>query len=137
MLGWILDTVDMTIKLPQHREEQLGEILAEIPRTQKRISAQKWHKVLRELRFMSLALLGSRSLFSHMQEALTSKIGNCLNLKKGVHQTLDNFRWLLRDITSRPTRMAEGIPLNLSAIGYHDALGIGVGVWFRGPALSP
>ena len=27
----------MTIKLPQHHEEQLGEILAEIPRTQKQI----------------------------------------------------------------------------------------------------
>ena len=44
-LGWILDTVNITIKLPQHREKQLGEILAEIPRTQKRSSVQKWHKV--------------------------------------------------------------------------------------------
>ena len=41
MLGWILDTVNMTIKLPQHREERLGEILSEIPRTQKQISVRK------------------------------------------------------------------------------------------------
>ena len=98
MLGWILDTVNMTIKLPQHCVEQLEEILSEIPRTQKRISVRKWHKVLGELWSMSLALPGSRNLFSHMQEALTSKIGTCVNLKKGVHQALDNFWWLLNDI---------------------------------------
>lgn len=38
----------------------------------------------------------------------------------------------------KTTRIAEVVPLNLSAIGYHDALGKGMGgVWFRGPTLSP
>ena len=73
---------------------------------------------------MSLALPGSWNLFSHMQEALTSKIRTQINLKKGVHQALDDFRWLLRDITSQPTRMAEVVPLNLLVIGYHDAFGL-------------
>ena len=87
---------------------------------------------------MSLALPSLRNLFSHMQEALTSEIGTEINLRKGVHQALHNFRWLLRDITSGPTRMAEVVPLNLSAIRYHDASGNGTGgVWFWGPVLSP
>ena len=138
MLGWILDTVNMTIKLPKHREERLGEILSEIPRTQKQIAVRKWHKVLGELRSMSLALPGSRNLFSHMQEALTAKIGTRVSLKKGVHQALDDFRWLLNDITTRPTRIAEVVPLNPSAIGYHDASGMGAGgVWFGGPSIKP
>ena len=46
MLGWIIDTVNMTIALPPHREARLAEIMLEIPKTQKRISVKKWHKVL-------------------------------------------------------------------------------------------
>ena len=52
---------------------------------------------------MSLALPGARSLFSHMQHALASKISTRVTLNKGVHQALDDFRWMLRDISSRPT----------------------------------
>ena len=87
---------------------------------------------------MLLALPGSRNLFSHMQEALTAKIGTWVNLKKGVDQALNDFRWLLNDITTWPTRIAEVVPLNPSAISYHDASGIGTGrVWFGGPSISP
>ena len=33
MLGWIIDTVNMTIHLPPHRIERLADILASIPIT--------------------------------------------------------------------------------------------------------
>ena len=59
ILGWIIDTVTMTIQLPPHRIERLSEILSSIPVTQKRTSVRKWHKVLGELRSMSLALHGA------------------------------------------------------------------------------
>ena len=91
MLGWILDTVNMVIKLPPHQEERLAKILSSIPRTQKRISVKKWHKVLGELRSMSLALPGLCHLFSQMQEALTSRMGKHISLKKGVHEALNDF----------------------------------------------
>ena len=64
MLGWIIDTVNMTIHLPQHRVERLADILASIPITQKRTSVRKWHKVLGELRLMALALRGARTISS-------------------------------------------------------------------------
>ena len=54
VLGWIINTVSMTIHLPPHRVKRLAEILASIPITQKRTSVKKWHKVLRELRLMAL-----------------------------------------------------------------------------------
>ena len=66
MLGWIIDTVSMTIHLPPHRVERLAEILASIPAIQKRTSLKKWHKVLGELCLMALALPGARDMFSHM-----------------------------------------------------------------------
>ena len=69
ILGWVINTVAGTIELPPHRVERLGEILSSIPRSQKRISEKKRHKVLGELISMSIALPGSRNLFSVMQQA--------------------------------------------------------------------
>jgi hypothetical protein len=138
VLGWIINTATMTIHLPPHRVERLGQILADIPPTQKRLSVKKWHKVLGELRSMSLALPGSRNLFSTMQNALSLKTKTRIALHKSVHASLDDFRWLHQDIARRPTRIAELIPLNPCAIGYHDAAGCGAGgVWFANPELVP
>ena len=138
ILGWIIDTITMTIHLPPHRVARLGEILASIPKTQRRLSIKKWHKILGELRSMSLALPGARNLFSTMQKALALKSKTRIALHKTVHDALEDFRWLLRNIAERPTRIAEVIPLNPGAIGYHDAAGIGAGgVWFANPELAP
>ena len=137
-LGWVINTVTETIHLPTHRLERLAEILASIPPDQKRISLRKWHRVLGELRSMSIALPGSRHLFSHMQHALTHRTGSRISLKKGVHQSLADFQWILNDISSRPTRIAELIPMLSSAEGHHDASGLGAGgVWFPSPHLQP
>ena len=132
ILGWIVNTVSMTIALPEHRVERLAEILASIPSTQKRTSVKKWHQVLGELRSMSLALPGSRHLFSQMQKALSTATKTRIALKKGVHQALDDFRWMHANISTRPTRIAELIPLTPQALGYHDASGSqgAGGVWF-------
>ncbi len=41
VLGWILHTESLTIRLPPHRVERLWEILDEIPPTQRWISIKK------------------------------------------------------------------------------------------------
>lgn len=133
----------MTIHNPPHCVTRLAEILASIPVTQKRTSVKKWNKVLGELRSMSLALPGARNLFSQMQDALANKISTrvrvvALHKHKGVHQALDDFRWLLCNISSRPTRIAELVPLLSSAEGHQDASGAGAGgVWFPAEHLVP
>ena len=139
ILGWIVNTASMTISLPEHRIDRLAEILASIPVTQKRTSVKKWHKVLGELRSMSLALPGSRHLFCQMQNALSTATKTRIALKKGVHQALNDFRWMHANISTRPTRIAELIPLTPQALGYHDASGSqgAGGVWFPTPALVP
>ena len=94
--------------------------------------------MLGELRSMAMALPGARNMFSHMQHALTTKTKTRVALNKGVHQALTDFRWLLHDIQSRPTRIAELVPLLSSAEGHHDASGKGAGsVWFPSPHLAP
>ena len=137
VLGWLVDTVAMTITLPEHRVQRLAEILNQIPKTQKRVGVKKWYKMLGELRSMALALPGARHLFSHMQLALVQKFGTRVSLKKGVHAAIDDFRLLLKDLQVRPTRIAELVPLNASAVGHHDASGIGAGgVWFPAQHLA-
>jgi hypothetical protein len=138
VLGWIVDTVNMTIHLPPHRVERLAEILNSIPRRQKRTSVKKWHKVLGELRSMSIALPGSRNMFGRLQKALSFQHKSRVTLNKGVHQALDDFRWLAQDLTSRPTRIQEVVPLPPVAEGDHDASGGGAGgIWFPSNTAVP
>ena len=138
VLGWLVDTVSMTIHLPPHRIDRLWEILDSIPKSQKRTSMKKWHKVLGELRSMAIALPGARNMFGRLQNAIQPKSHTRVDLGKGVHQALDDFRWIAKDLTSRPTRLAELIPLAPSAEGHHDASGNGAGgAWFPGEHLRP
>ena len=138
VLGWVVDTVSQTIHLPPHRVQRLHDILEAIQPTQKRIALSKWHSILGELRSMALALPGARNIFSHLQNALKNRKGGRIALRKGTHDTITDFKWMLQNIDSRPTRIAELIPLQPSALGHHDASGLGAGgVWFPAPSLNP
>ena len=87
---------------------------------------------------MSLALPGARNMFSMMQHALATNKKTRVALTKGVHQALKDFSWMFNDIKSRPTRIAELVPLLASGMGYHDASGEGAGgVWFPHKSLAP
>eukprot|EP00804_Cyclotella_cryptica_P010191 CCRYP_013818-RA/>CCRYP_013818-RA protein AED:0.30 eAED:0.39 QI:67/0/0/1/0/0/2/0/150 len=72
---------------------------------------------------MSLALPGSRNIFSSMQTALSNMSGTRVKLNKGVHHALEDFRWMHDNIAS-------------PAEGHHDASGSGVGgIWFPSATL--
>jgi hypothetical protein len=134
LLGWIIDSVAMTLTLPPRRLARLAEILAEIPRSQKRLSIKKWHRLLGELRSMSIAIPGARGLFSQLQVAGRTEEQGRIRLHRGFHDTLDDFRWLQRDLEHRPTRLYELVPMSPTLVGSHDASGLGAGgVWLPGP----
>jgi hypothetical protein len=140
ILGWIIDTTLMTLELPHHRKTRLLEILDEIPKSQRRVSVKKWQQTLGELRSMSIALPGSRGLFSLMQEALRHQTKNRIRLSSEVHAALDDFRWLAHDLSQRPTRLYEIVPQpSPELLGAQDASGLGMGgVWFPATeALQP
>ena len=59
ILGWIIDTVDGTIKLPPHRVARLNAILASVSPTMKVIAVKQWHTIFGELRSMSIAIPGA------------------------------------------------------------------------------
>ena len=92
MLGWVVDSFNMTIALPPHCVAQLKEIVSSIPSTQHRVGVDKWHRVLGELRLMALALPEARGLFSQIQEALCHVKGKMVTLSKDVHESLEDFK---------------------------------------------
>ena len=123
MLGWIFDSINMTITLPSHRVARLKEIVHAIPRTQQRVGLDKWHNILGELKSMALALPVAWGLFSQMQEALCHIKGKRVTLSPGVHDALDDFKWLAEDVAKQPTQMYELVPLRPTVDGYHNASG--------------
>ena len=87
ILGWILDTINGTIELPPHRVARLNAILASVTPKMKVIATQQWHKILGELRSMSIAIPGARGLFSLLQEAFRHVEADRpqIRLTKAVH----------------------------------------------------
>ena len=76
---------------------------------------------------MAAALPAARGLFSQMQLALRTDSKHRINLSKGVHAALDDFRYLHKDISNRPTRLQEIVPLDPVLTKYHDASGFACG----------
>jgi len=87
---------------------------------------------------MSLALPGSRGLFSHLQQALQTRVGTRLRLTKAFHHALNDFRWIHSQLAARPTRLYELVPTAPTLTGTHDASGSGAGgVWLPHPTAVP
>jgi hypothetical protein len=130
MLGWLIDTVNKTITLPPHRVERLLQIFESL-HGKKRVSLNNWHRVVGELRSMVLAIPGGRGLFNALQYTLVRSEKHRVRITQDVRDALDDFELLGRSIASRPTRLAEIVPVTPSCVGAHDASGLGAGgVWF-------
>jgi hypothetical protein len=130
VLGWMLDTCAMTIQLPLHRVTCLFELLDSFTLKQRRTTVNKWQKLLGELRSMVLGIPGGKGLFIVLQESLRTKCdqGSRVKLSSAVHPILADVRWLVTDLTRRPTRIAEIIPKDKpDTLGAQDAAATGMG----------
>jgi hypothetical protein len=76
ILRWIVDTIKMTVELPPDCVERLFKLLDSVSPGQRRVSANKWEKLLGELQSMVLAILRGRGLFSVLQEVLNKRCYN-------------------------------------------------------------
>jgi hypothetical protein len=59
---------------------------------------------------MAITIQGSQGLFSFLQEALQHQAGGCIRLFQGVHDTLDDFRWLDGNFSSYPAYLYKIMP---------------------------
>ena len=133
VLGWMLDTLCGTIKLPAHRKTCLQEILTDASQC-KRVSVWAWQKLLGELQSMVLGIPGGQGLFSQLQVTLQCKANNHVQIHKEAKACLQDLYTLAQDLAQRPTRMAE--PTHPLYPGCCDAALAGMGqVWF--PSKDP
>ena len=136
ILGWMVDTLTQTVQLPSHREQRLLEMLQRMLR-RRRASESEWHKLLGELRSMSLAIPGSVGCFSFLQEALKPGLKR-ISLSPPVKDQLKDLLWLATSLKDRPTHLAEIVPTPPTYIGAVDAAKKGMGgVWFNMPVRLP
>jgi hypothetical protein len=137
VLGWMIDTIAMTIQLHAHRILRLFEILYLIAPTQRLTTVNKWQKLLGELCSMVLTIPGTKKLFSVLQSVLKNKCdqGKRVRLTPPVHAVLQDFRWLTGGLTRRPTYIAELVPrAQTDTFGTQDATAAEGGRAFCTPA---
>jgi len=72
ILGWLLDTADMTLRLPNHKAQCLIDIIQTFLPL-KRTSRRKWQRLLGELRHLAVAIPRARYLFSIIQNILVEQ----------------------------------------------------------------
>jgi hypothetical protein len=102
VLGWLINTLALTIELPPHQVARLNAILASIGLEGSQIAVKTWQQVLGELRSMVLGVLGARGLFSRLQAAFKQPADRGrLRLTPQVHDFLADFRWLTQDLSRR------------------------------------
>ena len=131
ILGWDIDTVNLTLHLPPRRLTRLQEVLTWLLPPYKRLPVRKWHQVLGELRSMSPALPVTWGLFSVLQAALQHTERHRVRLTPRIHDLARDFLALVHSVHDRPTRLQELVPTTPSDIGACDACQVGMGgVWF-------
>jgi hypothetical protein len=111
-LGWIIDTVSLTIELPAHQIARLFELLDSVPPHQRRVSTKQWQQLVGELRSMVLAVPGGRGLFSVLQQVIKVRTedGTRARLSMEVHAILQDFRSLAKDLQKRQQPLALKMP---------------------------
>ena len=129
VLGWLIDTVAMTVSLPPHRQERLHHIIDSV-KGRSRVSTKKWHQFLGELRSMALAIPGVRGLFSQLQVAFRHSDQHRVRLHAAARDAIDDLHQLATEVIARPTALAEVVPRHPTHIGSTDAAKVGMGgVW--------
>ena len=136
ILGWLIDTLEGTIKLPPHRRDRLN-VLLQTALTCKRITMKEWQRILGELQSMVLGIPGGRGLLSQLQLVLQRAKNHriCIH-KEARHQLLD-LQLLTHNLANRPTRIAEVLPQRPTYVGCCDAAKPGMGAIWLPSAQHP
>jgi hypothetical protein len=117
ILGWMLDTMLMTIELPMYRQLHLRKILASIEPNQKWITVKKWQKrqkLIGELRFMAITILGAQGLFSLLQEAFQH---NSREVPDTLQDARPGYMELYSNWNQNYRELATPVPLIWAASG--------------------
>jgi len=137
ILGWLINTADKTLRLPQHKADRLHTIIQSFLPL-RRTSRKKWQQLLGELRHMALAIPGARYLFSILQHVLIDQPHSSrLRLKPLVLQALQDWTRLATALTTCPTPIQTLVPTPPTFLGAVDASGAGLGGFYMATPYEP
>jgi hypothetical protein len=132
ILGWVINTANMTLKLPHHRQERLLQLISEaLPR--RRISRKNWQRLLGELRSMALAITGAKYNFSLLQNALVTQTGKRIRVTALLRQALRDWNDLILQLAT-PMPITTLVPQPPNVIMGCDASILGAGGWLWLPS---
>jgi len=126
VLGWLLNTADMTLSLPGHKVARLHQIIQEMLQ-KNRTSRRQWQRLLGELRHMSTAIRGAKFLFSVLQHVLLDQPGRRICLHHLIKGALTDWAAMAASLQEYPVPMAALVPKAPSYVGAVDASGAGCG----------
>ncbi len=133
ILGWDIDTENMSLTLPDHRKTRLLALLSDT-NTKTRISRRNWQQLLGELRSMAMALSGAKFHFSILQNALTHQQGRRLRLTSLIRTALHDWKQLVLQL-AHPVALHSLVPRMPDIVMGCDASLLGVGGWLWCPAI--
>ena len=126
LLGWVVDAMRQTLKLPPHRKMELAKPL-DGPCRARRITRKHHERALGKLRFMAAATPGAQGLFGALQLALNNSNNGGVPVTHELKDHLYAFAHLTADVGRRPTHLAEIVPQDPSCLGATDAAKAGMG----------
>ena len=109
VLGWLINTVTGTIKLAPHCLKRLLELLNTFPWSRRNCPKRELQRLLGKIRSMILAIPGGVGYLFWIQHQV-KQAGEQILLTPHFHDAMEDFRWLAKDVSGRPTRLAEVVP---------------------------
>ena len=88
VLGWDLDTIAHLLCLPPTRQDKVAAALVAIPWEAHTTYLRKWRKLLGLLQSITLAVSGSKGMFTQVQHALKRAAGRHVQLTTEMHDEL-------------------------------------------------
>jgi hypothetical protein len=139
VLGYKLDGVNRTIKLPDHKAEALLKELRKVLRKQ-RVPLKHFQSLVGRLQHAAWILLADKAFFTPLNEALQglpSFVG--LGRHGEVRNALLDAGELIQELTRCPTHISELVDQDADYIDLCDASTFSAGgIWFSGnKSLAP
>ena len=129
MLGWIINTVNVTLSHHPGLIEDPTHLL-DIQPTQQRMSHKKLEWLIGKLQSIHLTIPGAIGHFYHIYMAQTKSNSNTAYLSNDFHLNIIHLKTLCARMKTCPTNFVEIVQRLLADLGYANASWLGDGgVW--------
>ena len=129
ILGWIVDGVNFTIRLPLEKITKIKRTLR-ILRSRRSIKIKEFQKITGTLNHAAYGMPGGRGLFTVLWKALAKESRGYVTVTPEVKQAFQDFTWLFSEMANNPVHVAQLVQRDPHCNGYSDACKWGAGgVW--------